>query len=99
MPINGQTHLVKESPMAARDRYSRKLECAMCGNSGYAEVSEDDMPTRKDPDFKIDALPPGFLTERPSKYPDRHMIRCRCGHIFKFQQKTVYAEGGEPRRR
>ena len=64
--------------MAARDRYSRKLECAMCGNAGYAEVSEDDMPTRAHPDFTVDSLPRG--------------------HVFKFQQKTVYAAGGEPRR-
>ncbi len=83
--------------MAARDRYSRKLECAQCGHSGYAEVSEDDMPSRAHPDFTIDSMPPGFVTERNSKYPDRHMIRCRCGYIFRFQQKSVYAVGGEPR--
>lgn len=84
--------------MTARDRYSRKLECAKCDHSGYAEVSEDDMPSRANPDFRVDSLPYGFTTERASKYPDRHMIRCRCGHVFKFQQKTVYAAGGEPRR-
>jgi hypothetical protein len=39
-----------------------------------------------------------FATERASKHPDKHMIRCRCGHVFKFRQKTAYAEGGEPRR-
>lgn len=44
--------------MAARDRYSRKLECAMCGHSGYAEVSEDDMPSRKDPDFTVEFAAP-----------------------------------------
>ena len=84
--------------MAARDRYSRKLECAMCGHSGYAEVSEDDMPSRAHPDFTVDSLPHGFATERASKHPDKHMIRCRCGHVYKFRQKTAYAEGGEPRR-
>jgi hypothetical protein len=26
------------------------------------------------------------------------MIRCRCGHKFRFEQKTAYAPGGEPRR-
>jgi hypothetical protein len=83
--------------MAARDRYSRKLECVRCASEGYAEVSEDDTPTRRHPDFTIDSLPAGFTTERPSKYPEKHLIRCRCGHVFAFKQKSVYAAGGEPR--
>jgi hypothetical protein len=30
--------------------------------------------------------------------PRKHMIRCSCGTVFRFEQKTVYAPGGEPRR-
>jgi hypothetical protein len=83
--------------MAARDRYSRKLECSQCGNTGFAEVSEDDTPSRKTRGFEIDALPGGFETEFASSNPRKHMIRCRCGHKFKFEQTTAYAPGGEPR--
>ncbi|MDX3927369.1 MAG: hypothetical protein QHC90_16390 [Shinella sp.] len=81
--------------MAARDRYSRKLECSKCHHTGFAEVSEDDDPRRRNPGFVIDAMPAGFSTERPSSDPAKHMIRCRCGSVFPFKQKTVYAPGGE----
>ncbi|KQV34627.1 MULTISPECIES: hypothetical protein [unclassified Rhizobium] len=84
--------------MAARDRYSRKLECARCRNEGFAEVSEADDKRLKDPDFKVDFLPAGFTSERPSRDPAKHMIRCRCGHVFAFKQKSHYAPGGDPRR-
>nr|WP_307233398.1 hypothetical protein [Pararhizobium capsulatum] len=83
--------------MAARDRYSRKLECARCRNEGYAEVSEADRSKRADPDFKVDSLPTGFSTERASRDPAKHTIRCRCGHVFSFKQKSYYPPGGEPR--
>ena len=85
-----------EDEMAARDRYSRKLECSKCGRSGFAEVSEDDDPKRANPGFLIDEMPAGFSTERPSSDPARHMIRCRCGNVFAFKQKTHYPPGGEP---
>lgn len=84
--------------MAARDRYSRKLECSQCGHNGYAEVSEDDDPRRKNPGFLVDEMPVGFVTEFAANDPRKYMIRCRCGHKFRFLQKTVYAPGGEPRR-
>lgn len=84
--------------MAARDRYSRKLECSKCGHSGFAEVSESDDRSGSSRDFKIDEMPRGFSTERPSVDPRKHMIRCSCGTVFRFEQKTVYAPGGEPRR-
>lgn len=85
--------------MAARDRYSRKLECPNCGHNGFVEVSEADDPRRQNRDFSIDEMPQGFATERPSPDPQKHMIRCHCGNVFRFEQKTVYAPGGEPRRR
>lgn len=43
-------------------------------------------------------MPSGFSTERPSTDPRKHMMRCRCGAVFRFEQDTVYAPGGEPRR-
>ena len=85
--------------MAARDRYSRKLECSQCGNVGFAEVSETDDRRQGNRDFRIDELPKGFLTEFASTDPRKYMVRCsQCGHKFRFEQKTVYAPGGEPRR-
>lgn len=84
--------------MAARDRYSRKLECSKCGHAGFAEVSESDDRSGSSRDFKIDEMPRGFSTERPSADPRKHMIRCGCGTVFRFEQNTVYAPGGEPRR-
>ncbi|WP_327795830.1 hypothetical protein [Ensifer adhaerens] len=83
--------------MVSRDRYSRKLECAKCGASGFAEASENDDPKSRTRGFLIDQMPAGFSTERPSSDPAKHMIRCRCGNIFAFKQKTVYAPSGEPR--
>ncbi|WEX75717.1 hypothetical protein PYH37_001898 [Sinorhizobium numidicum] len=83
--------------MGARDRYSRKLECSKCGASAFADASEDDDPQRKNAGFKVDRMPQGFSTDRPSADPTKHMIRCRCGSVFPFKRKTVYATGGEPR--
>lgn len=83
--------------MAARDRYSRKLECLRCGNTGFAEVSEDDDPRRTDPGFSLDQMPVGFFEERASSNPAKYMVRCRCGDVFPFKQKSKYAPCGEPR--
>lgn len=84
--------------MASRDRYSRKLECSKCGHSGFAEASEVDEKKNKDTDFRIDEMPFGFRIERPSSSPADYMIRCaQCSNIFRFQQRSVYAPGGEPR--
>lgn len=84
--------------MAARDRYSRKLECSKCGHQGFAEASESDDKSRRDVDFRIDDMPRGFRAERASGDPTDFMIRCaQCGNIFRFLQKTAYAPGGEPR--
>ncbi|AYG68874.1 MULTISPECIES: hypothetical protein [unclassified Rhizobium] len=84
--------------MAARDRYSRKLECAKCAHAAFAEVSETDDRRAASRDFKVDDMPRGFSTERPSPDPRKHMMRCRCGSVFPFEQDTAYAPGGEPRR-
>lgn len=48
--------------MAARDRYTFTLTCPTCGKTGITHVSEDDgMYTfLRNPDFRVDALPPGF---------------------------------------
>lgn len=83
--------------MASRDRYSRKLECAKCGAAGFAEASENDKGKGSNRGFTIDAMPKGFSTERTSPDPAKHMVRCRCGNVFAFKQKTVYAPGSEPR--
>jgi transcription elongation factor Elf1 len=85
--------------MAARDRYSRKLECSQCGHSGYAEVSESDDKRPGNRDFRIDEFPKGFVTEFSASDPRKYVIRCgQCGHKFRFEQKSAYAPGGEPRR-
>lgn len=85
--------------MASRDRYSRKIECSQCGESGFAEVSEADDKRPAHRDFRIDELPKGFVTEFSSTDPGKHMLRCTsCGHKFRFAAKTAYAPGGEPRR-
>ncbi|MDE1158106.1 MAG: hypothetical protein PW791_07475 [Neorhizobium sp.] len=85
--------------MAARDRYSRKLECSQCGNTGYAEVSEADDKRAASRDFRIDELPRGFVTEFAATDPRKYMLRCTdCSHKFRFETKTAYAPGGEPRR-
>ena len=83
--------------MAARDRYSRKLECPQCGHNGFAEVSDNDDPRGKDRDFAVDEMPRGFFTEFASRDPRKYMLRCQCGHKFRFERKSVYAPGGEPR--
>mgnify|MGYP000864591967 CR=1 FL=1 len=86
--------------MVSRDRYSRKLECSRCGHSGFAEASEKDEKGGPDVDFRVDEMPRGFRTERPSLDPAQYMVRCaQCGNIFRFLQKTRYAPGGEPRAR
>ncbi|TWF54556.1 hypothetical protein [Neorhizobium alkalisoli] len=85
--------------MAARDRYSRKLECSQCGHSGFAEVSESDDKRAGNRDFRVDEFPKGFVTEFSSTDPRKYMIRCtECSHKFRFESKTAYAPGGEPRR-
>jgi DNA-directed RNA polymerase subunit M/transcription elongation factor TFIIS len=83
--------------MASRDRYSRKLECAKCGHAGFAEASENDEKRSDDLGFRIDEMPTGFRAERTSQDPAQFMIRCRCGNVFRFLQKSAYAPGGEPR--
>ncbi len=83
--------------MAARDRYSRKLECSQCGHSGFAEVSETDDRRGDNRDFRIDEMPKGFFAEFPSKDPGKYMLRCQCGPKSRFEQKTAYPPGGEPR--
>ncbi len=42
--------------MAARDRYSVKLECKNCGEKGSMDVSENDYPFMKRLDFSVDAI-------------------------------------------
>jgi DNA-directed RNA polymerase subunit RPC12/RpoP len=85
--------------MAARDRYSRKLECSNCGHQGFAEVSETDDKRSANVDFRVDEMPRGFRAERPSSIPSEFMIRCsHCGNQFRFVEKTAYAQGGEPRK-
>ncbi|MFN6985522.1 MAG: hypothetical protein ACK4OI_11830 [Rhizobium oryzihabitans] len=84
--------------MAARDRYSRKLECSKCGHQGFAEVSESDEKGRPNVDFRVDEMPRGFRTERASGDPTDFMIRCgQSGNKFRFLQKTANSPGGEPR--
>ena len=70
--------------MAARDRFSKKLTCPQCGNTGFAEVSEDDKP-RKHPGFKIDRMPRGFFEEKASNFQETFILRCECSRKFPFR--------------
>lgn len=83
--------------MAARDRYSRKLECSQCGHTGFADVSESDERRADNRDFRIDEMPAGFFPEFPSSDPRKYMVRCHCGYKFRFERKSAYPPGGEPR--
>lgn len=75
--------------MLGRDRFSKKLICPQCGNSGIADVSEIDDTRRKTPGFAVDVMPPGFATEKTSNYPQTYIVKCGCGRKFPFE--TVVA--------
>jgi hypothetical protein len=74
--------------MAARDRFSKKLTCPQCGNSGFAEVSEDDHASRKHPAFKVDQMPRGFFEEKASNFQETYVVRCECTRKFPFRALT-----------
>jgi hypothetical protein len=79
--------------MALRDRFSKKLTCPQCGNSGFAEASEIDDPRRKHPGFIVDHLPRGFFIQRPSNHQETCMIKCECGRKFAFRSVAEAASG------
>ncbi|TCM80909.1 hypothetical protein EV291_102363 [Rhizobium sp. BK068] len=74
-----------KASMALRDRFSKKLTCPQCGNSGFAEASEIDDPKRKHPGFSVDHLPRGFFIQRASNHQETSMIKCECGRKFPFR--------------
>ncbi len=74
--------------MAARDRFSKKLTCPQCGNTGIAEVSEDDHPSRKHPAFSVDDMPTGFFEEKSSNFQETYIVRCECSRKFPFRALT-----------
>ncbi len=74
-----------ETSMAIRDRFSKKLSCPQCGNTGFAEASEIDDAKRKHPDFKVDQLPRGFGVQRASNHQESFMLKCECGRKFPFR--------------
>ncbi|AJD41721.1 hypothetical protein IE4872_CH02510 [Rhizobium gallicum] len=79
---------MKRKPMAARDRFSKKLTCPQCGNTGFAEASEDDHPSRKNPAFRVDQLPKGFFEQKSSNFQETYIIRCECSRKFPFRALT-----------
>jgi hypothetical protein len=79
---------MKRKPMAARDRFSKKLTCPQCGNTGFAEASEDDHPSRKNPAFRVDQLPKGFFEQKSSNFQETYIIRCECNRKFPFRALT-----------
>ncbi len=80
--------------MASRDRFSKKLTCPQCSNTGFAEASEDDHPTRKHPGFQVDLLPKGFFEQRASHFQESYIIKCECGRKFPFRTRTELREAG-----
>lgn len=79
--------------MALRDRFSKKLTCPQCGNSGFAEASENDDSRRKHPGFSVDQLPRGFFMQRASNYQETSMIKCECGRKFPFRSLSEAGAG------
>ncbi|WP_337266331.1 hypothetical protein [Oryzifoliimicrobium ureilyticus] len=73
--------------MALRDRFSKKLTCPQCGNTGFAEASESDDAGRTHPDFKVDALPQGFFVQRTARTQEAFMLKCECGRKFPFRSR------------
>lgn len=47
--------------MAARDRFCRKVECAICGQRGVFNLSEDDHPYMRAPHTELDSVEGPFL--------------------------------------
>lgn len=68
--------------MAARDRFTLGMKCPACGNSGTAQVSEDDHPYMRDPGFQVDEYPVGFSEVNRSFYRHKTDVRCKCGEVF-----------------
>jgi hypothetical protein len=81
--------------MASRDRFSKKLTCPQCNNTGFAEASEDDHPTRRHPGFQVDQLPTGFFEQRASNFQESYIIKCQCGRKFPFRGRTEAAEASQ----
>jgi hypothetical protein len=79
--------------MALRDRFSKKLTCPQCGNSGFAEASEADDPKRKHPGFNVDHLPRGLFIQRQTNFQETSVIKCECGRKFPFSTLAEAASG------
>lgn len=62
--------------MAARDRWTTKLRCPKCGNSGEARMSEDDYPFMRSPGFSADDLPEGFTITKQAETQGGTEIVC-----------------------
>ncbi len=66
--------------MAARDRFEIGLNCVKCGVEGTAEVSEDDHPWMRSPDFTVDFLPDLFKVKKTAQFREKTEIICvTCG--------------------
>ena len=62
--------------MTARDRWVVPLKCRKCGKTGEARVSEDDYAFRRDLDFDIDEVPPGFRVKSVGRNNSSSEIVC-----------------------
>jgi hypothetical protein len=62
--------------MAARDHFTIKLACPSCGQTGTAQVSEDDYPFMSSPRFSVDELPEPFVVTTRAETLSGTVISC-----------------------
>lgn len=67
--------------MAARDRYSREIECPNCHQKGTLKISEDDYPFMKKLHRDVDGVVGNFSAEMHDDF--KIAVQCKaCGNKF-----------------
>lgn len=67
--------------MAARDRYTSKIECPNCHEKGILHISEDDHPYMRELHRKVDSVEGPFSATMAND--ENIAVYCNaCGHKF-----------------
>lgn len=67
--------------MAARDRYTREIECPNCHEKGTLHISEDDHPYMKKPHRDVDQVVGQFSAKMHDEL--KIAVQCKaCGNEF-----------------